>query len=747
MPSRPSRLARYHFSATVLLPAILVLLLTGGGVAAFIYLATSSIDDRALERQTHMAVQVLENRRTGVTKELESIAIWDEVMLYSSKALSPQWLDGSVGGWMRDYFGHSHTVILNADEQPVYAMIAGQRSDAAQYDRIMRFSVEPLLGPIREALRSGAVARWRQGGEPLPSTSQFTLLNGRPVIMGVMPIVSDTGTMSEPVGEEYLLVSVLSLDAPEADRISSNVLFEDAQFVLRPSTDPNKAVQPITSSNGRFIAFLEWTRDRPGTLLLYRTGPALFAGFLIAAILVILLMALLRRSRNAIEAERRTAEFQATHDKLTGLPNRSGFDAEMARRLGQRHGPGTGLSLLLLDLDRFKQVNDTLGHPAGDELICRVSERIRAIVGPRTFLARIGGDEFALILDGNQPDSQYAMILANQIVDATARPFTIHQYQTFVGASVGIVWSGFDIADSREMVRKADIALYEAKSGGRNRAVIYEERMNEMLQLQHIIEAELRDALRVNDQLAVEFQPLIDQKSRRVIGAEALARWYHPRFGQISPGRFIPVAENTGLIETLGEFVLRRACELGALWPSRTIAVNISPTQLRNPRFANTVFDILHETGMRMDDLELEITESILLDDEHVSAKNLLLLRDSGIHVALDDFGTGYSSLSYLKRYPVDRIKIDRSFVSQLASGHMSVAITRALVTLAHAMSIQVTAEGVETEEQANILGELGCNTLQGFLFSPSVPADRIGEIFSEPQNEPQRRRRMWGKN
>ena len=252
----------------------------------------------------------------------------------------------------------------------------------------------------------------------------------------------------------------------------------------------------------------------------------------------------------------------------------------------------------------------------------------------------------------------------------------------------------------------------------------------------------LSTILKQADQLSVVFQPLVDQQSRKVTGAEALARWHHPKFGQISPARFIPVAENTGLIEALGEFVLRRACQLGANVPGREIAVNISPTQLRNPKFAMLVFDILHQTGMRSDDLELEITESILLDDEHVSAQNLRTLRASGIHIALDDFGTGYSSLSYLKRYPVDRIKIDRSFVNQLSPGHVSVAIAQAIVTLAHAMDISVTAEGVETAEQADMLGIMGCNTLQGFLFSAAVLPAKIEEIFADPANALDRKSR-----
>ncbi len=368
----------------------------------------------------------------------------------------------------------------------------------------------------------------------------------------------------------------------------------------------------------------------------------------------------------------------------------------------------------MLDLDRFKQINDTLGHQAGDDLIRCVGQRLRATVGDDMLIARLGGDEFG-ILAVSQERSIDAMALSNRIIDAISQAFELNHVQAFVGVSIGIVNATGGGAEPHELVRKADIALYEAKSAGRNRAVVYQEHMNELLQLQHTIEAELRDALKLSDQLSVVFQPLVDQHSRKVTGAEALARWQHPKYGQISPARFIPVAESTGLIEVLGEFVLRRACELGANAPGRDIAVNISPTQLRNPKFATLVFDILHQTGMRPADLELEITESILLDDEYVSAQNLRTLRASGIHIALDDFGTGYSSLSYLKRYPVDRIKIDRSFVSQLAPGHVSAAITQAIVTLAHAMDIRVTAEGVETAQQADMLGEMGCNTLQGY--------------------------------
>jgi EAL domain-containing protein (putative c-di-GMP-specific phosphodiesterase class I) len=325
--------------------------------------------------------------------------------------------------------------------------------------------------------------------------------------------------------------------------------------------------------------------------------------------------------------------------------------------------------------------------------------------------------------------------LSQRIIDAVGKPFDLFGSEAFVGVSIGIATAEANEVDAHELTRKADIALYEAKSSGRNRAVVFEESMNEFLQNRKTIEVELRDALRRSDQLSVAFQPLFGRDGQ-ILGAEALARWTHPRLGQISPAHFVPVAEATGLIDQLGAFVLRTACTMGAKWPGLTFAVNISPVQLRDPAFPRSVFELLKQTGMRPEDLELEITEGILLEEASDAAEALHLFRSAGIKIALDDFGTGYSSLNYLKRYPVDRIKIDRSFVSQLAPGSVSVAIVQAMVTLAHALHIDVTAEGVETHEQAKVLNDLGCNIYQGFLFSAAVTPSALEALMSQPRSQ-----------
>jgi diguanylate cyclase (GGDEF)-like protein len=713
--------------SAVLLPTVLALVTTAAAVLAYIAWTTAAIDQRALERQTDMIAQEIDRSLKSMPHDLESVAIWDDSVI-RTRDFDYGWVHSNMGVWLHEFFGHDLSSVVDSNNIAIYAMRDGAADHA-------------VIGmPIDNAI-AALVARVRAQSDVttgIVEDADFMLLDGRPAVVAAMAIVPETRAVWQAIGNQHILVAARYLDGAFADRLSRDYLADGGRFTLFHLSDPHRAVYPVLNRSGRLVAFFEWQRDQPGLLMLKQTGPALLAAFVVAGILVFFLLRQLRRSASALERGRRHAEYQAAHDGLTGLPNRSSFDAHLAQKLAEAPREGSQVTLLMLDLDRFKHVNDTLGHQAGDTLIRAVSRRLSELATPETLIARLGGDEFALVTV-TRPEKNDVSTLSQRIIQAIAVPFEIGPFKAHVGVSIGIVHST-TVSDPLDLVRKADIALYEAKAGGRNRAVVFEERMSELLQLQHTIEGELREALQRDDQLSVVFQPLVDEKSRRVIGAEALARWYHPKYGQISPARFIPVAENTGLVEALGAFVLRRACEMGAGWPGRTVAVNISPTQLRNPQFANQVFDALHGSGMRAMDLELEITEAILLDDEHASSQNLRMLRAAGIHIALDDFGTGYSSLSYLKRYPVDRIKIDRSFVNQLAQGHVSVAITRAIVTLAHAMDIKVTAEGVETDQQAAILGELGCNTLQGFLFSGGVSPEEITAVFADPLNAPARR-------
>jgi diguanylate cyclase (GGDEF)-like protein len=735
MEYRSARLTRnWRFSVSVLLPVILSLAGAAAGVLGFVLWSARGVDDRALARQTGLARHIIQTELKRIPHNQESVTIWDDSIYNIKLAFDADWIDANLGIWMRDYFGHDDVMVLDADNQPVYAMAEGVRIGLGRAVTILP-DIEMLIANLRRLLAEGAVAAYEEGRTASPPrVAALRAIDGVPALVSVVPIVSDSGTIVQDPATIYLHVSMVRLDPDYAQRLGEQYQVPDASFVMYPDTANGRTgLLPLTDSAGRFITFFQWTPTTPGRDLLNQTLPVIAGAFLIAAIVAATLAYQLWGKSRALEAGRADAEHRAAHDHLTGLPNRATFEAMLGHVLAQRPSRDRRTSVLMLDLDRFKQVNDTLGHRAGDDLIQAVGQRLGQMIAPGDSLARLGGDEFAII-HLHAPGLSGPLDFSQKIVEAINKPFDIFGSEAFVGVSIGIATSEGSEADAHELTRKADIALYEAKATGRNRAVVFEESMNEFLQNRKTIEVELREALRRDDQLSVAFQPLFGREGQ-VVGAEALARWTHPRLGQISPAHFIPVAEATGLIDQLGALVLRDACTMGAKWPSLTFAVNISPVQLRDPAFPRSVFELLARTGMQPQDLELEITEGILLEEASDAAEALRHFRSNGIKIALDDFGTGYSSLNYLKRYPVDRIKIDRSFVGQLAPGSVSVAIVQAMVTLAHALNIDVTAEGVETHEQAKILNDLGCNVYQGFLFSAPVTPPALEALLRQPRS------------
>jgi diguanylate cyclase (GGDEF)-like protein len=733
------RLRRWQFSIGVIAPATLLLVLTAATVLGFVIWSAQGVDARALEHQRSVVAKALDRTIAEIPLAQESVTIWDDAV-EAAKARDLDWLDNNLGTWMYDYYGFDATAVVSEGNQPIYTM-AGGVSPAPSFFASEWPAIASVIADLRAQLAGGALEAYA-AGSPYPHALDVKTIADTPAIVSAMPITSQTGRVPQEPGTEHIHVAVDYLDETFARSLSENYELAGARFTATATGETGRASYPLFDDAGRLVTILEWEPPRPGGELLNQTGPVLAIAFLIASILVIALVYRLWASSSALEAERIAVKHQANHDALTGLPNRLQFDTTLARDLGDRRNGRPRVALLMLDLDRFKHVNDTLGHDAGDKLICAVGQRLKELIGPADMLARLGGDEFAILhLCYDSPKS--AMELATRVIEAVAKPFDVLGSEAFVGTSIGVAIAGESDHDPRELMRKADIALYEAKARGRNRAIEYEESMNALLQDRHMIEAELREALKRDDQLSVAFQPLFSDNGNELAGAETLARWSHPRLGQISPARFIPVAEGAGLIEELGTFVLRRACQFGARWPGRRIAVNISPTQLRNPRFPEQVFDLMVETAMRPSDLELEITEGILLDNEGPALDAIKTFREAGIRVALDDFGTGYSSLNYLKRYPVDSIKIDRSFVAQLAQDSPSAAIVQAMVTLAHALGIEVTAEGVETHEQMAILKSMGCNMFQGFLLSPPADEASVEAAFRRAARQHKRIRQV----
>jgi len=420
----------------------------------------------------------------------------------------------------------------------------------------------------------------------------------------------------------------------------------------------------------------------------------------------------------------------ARHDALTDLPNRVMLRERLEHEL-KRVKRGECLAVLCLDLDQFKGVNDALGHPIGDELLKLVADRLRGCTREPDTVARLGGDEFAIIMTQMQQPTD-AAALSKRIRDSIVKPYQIEGHQIVTDISIGISVAPFDAQDADPLLRNADMALYGAKADGRGTYRFFEPEMNTRMKARRELEMDLRKAL-VGKEFELYYQPLVNLQSNEVNGFEALLRWNHPKRGLISPADFIPIAEETGLIVPLGEWVLKAACYEAIDWPDHLkVAVNLSPAQLNNRKLLNVVKAALAETGMPALKLQLEITETVLLQNTFATLATLHELRKLGVQIALDDFGTGYSSLSYLRSFPFDKIKIDRSFIQDLSNGAEPVAIVQAVANLAKCLNMTSTAEGVETQQQMDMLQSMGCSEMQGYLFSRARPASEIRQFFGQ---------------
>lgn len=435
-----------------------------------------------------------------------------------------------------------------------------------------------------------------------------------------------------------------------------------------------------------------------------------------------------KKKTSSEEGERARLIHQATHDVLTGLPNRRQFSAELAKLLPASGEAGP--ALMQLDLDDFKPVNDTLGHGAGDVVLQLAAERIKGTLGRNGTVYRLAGDEFAVIQVGSQQLLE-AESLADALVAEFKKPFMVNGISLFVGVSIGVAVAPRDGNEGEQLMKAADVALYAAKKEGRRRARTFDPSMLVVVEQRELLRRSLRVALQ-RDEFFIEYQPLVEPPYS-VVGFEALMRWRHPTLGIIPPAAFIPMAEADGLMSEIGQWMLEEACREALTWPTNySLAVNLSPAEFLTPGFTDRVSQTLDMVGFPAERLELEITEGVLLERTINNLDTLNTLNVLGIQISLDDFGTEYSSLSYLKNFPFDNIKIDRYFIRDLLQDKKSQTIVRSVVALAHGLDMRVTAEGVETAQQAVWLQGEGCDRLQGYFLSPPLGADRLHEFIKQ---------------
>jgi diguanylate cyclase (GGDEF)-like protein len=626
---------------------------------------------------------------------------------------------------------HDAVLVIDAADRPVFVQL-GRSDITPEQGQVILSEIMPIVGLLRghrSALPDGTI---RLFGEDISSKASdgagsvfLKVVLDRVAVVTALALADGDGKSSAPETPSALIFSIRSIEHSILDSIGERLQLANLRMVEQgpiPATDHEF---DLSDAGQRLIARSAWTPKRPGAEILKSVVPFIAIALGGFALLAGLVLRYMRHTAAAIAAGENRLRYLALYDPLCGLPNRNFFSERLEALIADVQRGGPPAAVFYLDLDHFKDVNDTLGHPVGDELIRNVSLRLARITRGDDLVARLGGDEFAVITSAAS-DQAGLQKVAERIIATLCAPYSAGGHTIVIGASIGIALvDGRAGNDAADVMRYADMALYRAKNEGRNRACIYDAVMDANLSHRKLIEQDLREAIE-RKRIDVLYQPILNAGGDMVVGVEALARWRHSTRGLIEPSEFIPIAEHSGLIIALGAHVLRRACIDGQAWPEVTVAVNVSPLQFRQIDFVDRVERILAETRFEPSRLELEITESTLLGNVESAEAAMRRLKALGVHLALDDFGTGYSSLLYLRRFPFDKLKIDRSFVLSIDKAADAAAIVHAVVGLGRGLGMKVTAEGVETAEQHLFLRAAGVHYMQGFRFSAPLPASEI---------------------
>ena len=698
-------------------------------VLGFAVLIANRIDQDVAVRELALARGELIEVAKKMKADLSIFSRWDEAVERVTQSRDTDWIHQHLGMRLHRASGHNRTYVLDHSDQPVYAAKDGAMVGADAY-RAVAHKIAPLAQAARHA-HAIDVAYGRAGTEavepPFESAVEvaYRRIENRPALLGVTTVISGLRRENEHDKSPAVAVSVAFLNSELLTKLSLNLGTENLAVHSAPPSDGQLAVE-IPLGTGEESAWLAWSPRTPGIAMLIRLLPALIVVVALLGAITILVLSYVRRTTERLDHSERRATELAYRDRLTGLANRVQLLDTLSKRLADT-GPERRIALVLIDLDDFKDINDTLGHPTGDEVLFAMGERLTTVAGASGMAVRFGGDEFALLVPvGAGKEDVFA--ICRHVSDTMRAPVIAGGQFLSVSATVGVAVAPEDASEAEQLMRRAEIALYRAKSESRGGYRLFDPSYEEVLQKRSAIERDLSRAL-ANEELAVKFQPLYAADGERMVGVEALVRWNHPDRGVVPPSEFIPVAEQTGLVVKIDEWVLRRACEYAAQWPGLSLAVNLSASNFRQPHVAERITRVLVDTGFDPRRLEIEITESMLLGATGEVLGELSELRRMGVRIALDDFGTGYSSLGYLRRFPVDKLKIDKSFVQNLGITEDAAAIVECVTRLGRALGLAVTAEGVESAEQHRFVRSVGCHQVQGYLFSPPVEPERIDEM------------------
>ena len=689
-------------------------------------------DEVAIEHENQLLSGALANYGTRVLREIDSVASSQSATQNIRRKFDPLWADERAGVWLAAYFKHDYILVFDGQDNPVYSLIGQHAADTAWFARARPELIE-LLGFMRgrAPVMSGAISIGQSGTAETGARNHAVALRsilGQPAAIAAVAVGADDGLADTAAP---IMLSVKFINADVLASIATQLGLANLRAVDDDAVPPGDFVYKLTAPNGERIAQFAWTPKQPGAEIVQSVVPFIAVALAGFALLAAFVLRYMRRTAVAIAAGETRLRHLAMHDPLCGLPNRIFFGERLEAVIDEVHSSKSPAAVLYIDLDHFKDVNDTLGHPVGDELIRNVTLRLSSTLRGGDLVARLGGDEFAVISAiGN--DTTKTMVLAQRIITAICAPYNIGGQNIVIGASIGIALIDRDCGGAADIMRYADMALYRAKNEGRNRACVYDAAMDADLSKRKLLEGDLRQAIE-EGQLRLMYQPIVNKSGDTMMGVEALCRWNHPTRGEISPVEFIAIAEHSGLIVELGAWVLRQALIDGKAWPSLTVAVNVSPLQFRRADFAELVERTLHETGFDPSRLELELTETVLLGNIDTAEAGMLRLKALGVRLALDDFGTGYSSLLYLRRFPFDKLKIDRSFVLSIEKAADAAAIVHAVVSLGRGLGMKVTAEGVETADQHLFLRAAGVHFMQGYRFGKATTPAEISARLRAP--------------
>jgi diguanylate cyclase (GGDEF)-like protein len=695
-------------------------------------------DDVTLDTERQLLSRALSNYSDRILREVEAVAISEAAHQNIRADLDPNWIRPHVHERLQTSFNHDFVFVTDSSNRLLYNSLASQNIDPNLLE-----SIQQDLKPTLDLLRGHGEADGAHNGEPTGANAVQTLRRppqhgaarlqaflNRPAIVAAAVVTAngqiDTDTTAPAV------VSVKFIDNTILADIASRLHLNNLDMVAEHALSEDAYVFDLTDGRGQSIVQLAWIPKRPGAEIVSSIIPFVAVVLVGFALLAAFALRHVRHTTATIAANESQLRYLAHHDPLCGLPNRHFFSERLEETIKEVKTGGPPAAVFYIDLDHFKDVNDTLGHPTGDELIRAVTHRLTHTLRADDLIARIGGDEFAVITSSGR-DHTTLQSIADRLIEALCASYTVNDKTIAIGASIGIAVVHEHIAGAADIMRHADMALYRAKNEGRNRACIYDTAMDVDLLQRKLVEIDLRSAVD-RDELHLAYQPIVNNSGEKIVGVEALCRWTHPERGVIHPSEFIPIAENSGLIVDLGERVLRRACLDGKEWPGITVSVNVSALQFRRADFVDVVERIITETGFDPTRLELEVTESTLFGNVDSAELAMFRLKALGVRLALDDFGTGYSSLLYLRRFPFDKLKVDRSFVLAIERAADAAAIVHAVVGLGRGLGMKVTAEGVETAEQQLFLRAAGVHSMQGYRFGRPGAATVITNRLAAPE-------------